>query len=118
MINSTIKKKSNVINKLSLFLFAGILLTLQLNSFAQGQEAQIKKILMERIPQFPKIEEITRSPMSGLYEIRVDGDEIYYSDADANFLIQGQLIDTRTRKNITEERIEKLTAIDFQTLPF
>lgn len=90
----------------------------QLPVCAQGQESQIKKNLMERIPQFPKIEEISRSPMNGLYEIRVEGDEIYYSDAEANFLIQGNLIDTKTRKNITEERIDKLTAIDFNALPF
>ena len=91
---------------------------LQFHLHAIGQESQIKKNLMERIPQFPKIEEITRSPMNGLYEIRVEGDEIYYSDAEANFLIQGNLIDTKTRKNITEERIDKLTAIDFNALPF
>jgi thiol:disulfide interchange protein DsbC len=90
----------------------------QLPTAASAQESQIKKILMERIPQFPKIEEVTRSPMNGLYEIRVEGDEIYYSDAEANFLIQGNLIDTKTRKNITEERIDKLTAIDFNSLPF
>lgn len=85
---------------------------------AQGQEAQIRKNLMERIPQFPKIEEVTRAPMTGLFEVRVEGDEIYYSDAEGNFLIQGSLIDTKTRRNITEERVDKLTAVDFQGLPF
>jgi thiol:disulfide interchange protein DsbC len=118
MLNSLFKNKSISIHFFGLCLIACLAATYQINSGAQGQEANIKKILAERIPQFPKIEEITRSPMNGLYEIRVDGDEIYYSDADANFLIQGNLIDTRTRKNITEERIEKLTAIDFQALPF
>jgi thiol:disulfide interchange protein DsbC len=99
-------------------LVALFLALLQIPTAASAQESQIKKILMERIPQFPKIEEVTRSPMNGLYEIRVEGDEIYYSDAEANFLIQGNLIDTKTRKNITEERIDKLTAIDFNSLPF
>jgi thiol:disulfide interchange protein DsbC len=84
---------------------------------AQGQEALIRKNLTERIPQLPKIDEISRSPMAGLYEVRVDGTEIYYTDAEANFLIQGQLIDTRSRRNLTEERVEKLSAIDFSTLP-
>ena len=84
---------------------------------AQGQEALIRKNLAERIPQLPKIDEVSRTPMAGLYEVRVDGTEIYYTDADANFLIQGQLIDTRSRRNITEERVEKLSAIDFSALP-
>ena len=84
---------------------------------AQGQEVLIRKNLQERIPQFPKIDEITKAAMPGLYEIRVDGTDIYYTDAEGNFLIQGQLIDTRSRRNLTEERIDKLTAIDFQSLP-
>ena len=92
-------------------------LACSLTALAQGQEALIRKNLQERIPQFPKIDEITKAPMPGLYEIRVDGTEIYYTDAEGNFLIQGQLIDTRSRRNLTEERIEKLTAIDFQSLP-
>jgi thiol:disulfide interchange protein DsbC len=84
---------------------------------AQGQEALIRKNLTERIPQLPKIEEVSRTPMPGLYEVRVEGAEIYYADAEGNFLLQGQLIDTRNRRNITEERVEKLTAIDFAALP-
>ena len=87
------------------------------SALAQGQEALIRKNLAERIPQLPKIDEVTRTPMAGLYEVRVDGTEIYYTDAEANFLIQGQLIDTRSRRNITEERVEKLSAIDFAALP-
>ena len=85
--------------------------------FAQGQEATIRKNLSERIPQMPKIEEITRAPMAGLYEVRLSTNEIYYSDAEGNFLIQGSLIDTKSRRNLTEEREAKLSAIDFASLP-
>jgi len=88
------------------------------NAFGQGQEATIRKNLSERIPQIPRIEEITRSPMAGLYEIRLSTNEIYYSDAEGNFLIQGSLIDTKSKRNLTEEREAKLSAIDFGTLPF
>lgn len=98
-------------------LFSLLCLGMALGALAQGQEAQIRKNLQERIPQFPKIDEITKAPMPGLYEVRVDGTDIYYTDAEANFLIQGQLIDTRSRRNLTEERIDKLTAIDFSSLP-
>ncbi len=86
-------------------------------SWAQGQEATIRKNLSERIPQLPKIEEVSRTPMAGLYEVRLNGNEIYYSDADGNFLIQGNLIDTKSRRNLTEEREAKLGAIDFASLP-
>jgi thiol:disulfide interchange protein DsbC len=88
------------------------------NTSAQGHEATIRKNLSERIPQIPRIEEITRSPMAGLYEIRLSTNEIYYSDAEGNFLIQGSLIDTKSKRNLTEEREAKLSAIDFSGLPF
>ena len=88
------------------------------NTWAQGQEATIRKNLSERIPQIPRIEEITRSPMAGLFEIRLSTNEIYYSDAEGNFLIQGSLIDTKSKRNLTEEREAKLSAIDFAGLPF
>ena len=84
---------------------------------AIAQEAVIRKNLLERIPQLQKIDEVTKSPMAGLFEIRVNGTEIYYTDAEGNYLVQGNLIDTKQRRNLTEERIEKLTAISFSDLP-
>lgn len=41
---------------------------------------------------------------------------IFYTDAEGNYLLHGNLLDTKARKNLTEERIEKLTAIDFKEL--
>jgi thiol:disulfide interchange protein DsbC len=92
----------------------GLLLS---TAWAQGQEATIRKNLSERIPQIPKIEEVSRTPMAGLFEVHLSTNEIYYSDAEGNFLIQGNLIDTKNRRNLTEEREAKLGAIDFNTLP-
>ena len=83
---------------------------------AQAQEAAIRKNLAERLPQLGKIDEINKTPMSSLFEVRV-GTELFYTDADGNFLIHGQLIDTKQQRNLTEERMEKLMAIDFSALP-
>lgn len=83
-----------------------------------AQDAVIRKTLTERIPQLQKIDEINKTPIPGIFEIRVNGTEIYYTDAQANYLIQGSLIDTKQHRNLTEERIDKLTAIDFNALPF
>ena len=95
----------------------GLLLGATQLVFAQGQEATLRKNLSERIPQMPKIEEVSRTPMNGLFEVRLSTNEIYYSDAEGNFLIQGNLIDTKSRRNLTEEREAKLNAIDFASLP-
>ena len=84
---------------------------------ASAQEATIRKNIAARVPQLQKIDEVSKTPMAGLYEVRVNGTDIFYTDAEANFIIQGQLFDTRQRRNLTEERIDKLTAIAFDSLP-
>ncbi len=90
--------------------------TLALSFGAHAQEAEIRKALGQRIPQFGKIDEIVATPMKGLYEVRV-GTDVFYTDAKGNYIIQGELIDTQARRNLTEDRINKLTAIDFSALP-
>ncbi len=82
------------------------------------QDAAVRKALAERLPNLPKIDEISRSAMPGLLEVRINGFDIVYTDNEGNFLIQGNLIDTKARRNLTEERIEKLTSVDFDALPF
>jgi thiol:disulfide interchange protein DsbC len=79
-------------------------------------EAEIRKNLGDRLADLGKIDEVSKTPMAGLYEVRV-GSDVYYTDESGNFFIDGQLLDTRTRTNLTEERINKLTAIDVATLP-
>ncbi len=80
-------------------------------------DAAIRKNLAERIPKLPKIDEITKSPIDGLYEVRFGGTEIIYSDAQGHFLVQGSMTETKTMKDLTEERIDKLTAVAFSALP-
>ena len=84
---------------------------------AFAQEATIRKNLAERLPKLPPIEEISKTPMEGLYEVRVNQSEIFYTDAQGNFLIQGNLIDVRAQEDLTEKRQAKLTEIDFKDLP-
>ena len=87
------------------------------STFSLAQDANLKKILSERLPSLPKIEEISKTPMPGVFEIRVQGNEIFYADAKGDFLIQGALIDTKQKRNLTEERTDKLSAVPFDSLP-
>ena len=96
---------------LVVLLAAGVLAGL-----AQADEAAIRKAIPERLPQLGKIDEVNKTPMPGLFEVRV-GTNLYYSDSEGNFLVLGQLIDTRQQRNLTEERQDKLLAIDFSALP-
>ena len=81
-----------------------------------ADEATIRKNLAERLPNFPKIDEVVKTPIPGLFEVRL-GTDIVYSDETGNHLIQGQIIDTRSKVDLTQARIDKLTAIDFASLP-
>lgn len=98
-------------------LAAATLLALAAAAPVLAQEAVLRKNLAERIPSLPKIDEISKSPIPGLYEVRI-GHDLYYADEKGDHLIvQGSIIDTRTRANLTEARIDKLTAVEWDALP-
>ena len=80
------------------------------------EAAAIRKGLNERLSGVPKIDEVNRSPVQGLFEVRI-GNEVFYTDADASYLVRGEIIDLKTKRNLTEERMTKLSAIDFASLP-
>ncbi len=101
------------------FLIAtGTLAVLMTGLGATAQEATIRKNLVERLPQLPKIDEIKPSAMPGLFEVRFNESEIMYTDAQGNFLLQGSLFDVKQKRDLTQERIDKLTAVEFDALPF
>lgn len=85
-------------------------------TFAVADEASVKKAVEAAYPKF-KVEKVTKTPYAGLYEVFMGG-QIIYTDEKLSFLIaEGRLVDTKTKKDITGERLEELTKIDFSTLP-
>jgi thiol:disulfide interchange protein DsbC len=95
---------------------AALLLALGVTAAVHANDAVIRKNLAERLPLLGKIDEINKTPMPGIFEVRV-GSELLYSDAEGNYIFQGSLIDAKRQRNLTEERQEKLLAIDFSQLP-
>ena len=85
---------------------------------AMAQEELIRKNMAERLPLLKGIEEVSKTGIPGVYELRVNGSEIYYTDAQANYLIEGNIIDLKAKRNLTEDRVAKLTAVKFNDLPF
>jgi len=83
---------------------------------AVADDNAIRKNIAERFPDWPKIDEISKTPIPGLYEIRL-GTEVFYSDEQGNHIVEGAIVETKTRTNLTEARVNKLTAIDFAALP-
>lgn len=85
---------------------------------AFADEATIRRSLAERLPDLPRIDEIAQSPVPGLYEVRYNGTEILYSSENGDFVfVNGSLVETHTRQNLTEARSQTFMVSDFDKLP-
>lgn len=85
-------------------------------SAAQAGEADILNTLQQRLPQLGTIKQVNKSAVPGLFEV-VTEDHLFYTDEQAQFLIDGAIYDLKNMRNITEERARKLYAINFDSLP-
>ena len=83
---------------------------------AQADEAEVRKAMEAKLGA--KVESVTKSGYLGLYEVYMEGSIFYTDEKMTAFIAGGQLIDAKTMKNTTEERMRKLTAIKFTDLPF
>jgi thiol:disulfide interchange protein DsbC len=82
---------------------------------AIADEADIKKTMEAKLGT--KVESVTKSGYMGLYEVYADGQLLYTDEKMTTIIVGGQLIDAKTMKNVTDERMKKLTAIKFSELP-
>lgn len=84
-----------------------------------ADEAKIRKALEPKLGG-AKIEGIQPAPVAGLWEVRLRterGLRIIYTDASGAHVIDGNIHEVRTNRDLTEERLRKLNAIKFETLP-
>jgi thiol:disulfide interchange protein DsbC len=96
-------------------LFAALL---ALGSRVLADEAEIRRALEPRLGV--KIDGIQPGPVPGLFEVRFrtpDGVQVVYADATGTYVIQGKIFDLRSDRDLTEERLRKLNAIKFESLP-
>ncbi len=84
-------------------------------SLAVADEADIKKAMEARLGT--KVESVSKSGYLGLYEVYADGAIFYTDDKVSAIVVGGQMIDAKSMKNVTDERMKKLTAIRFSDLP-
>jgi len=59
---------------------------------------------------------VTKTPYAGLYEV-VLGDRLFYADEKGEHFFMGSIFNTKTQQNLTEERMQKLTGVKFDSLP-
>jgi thiol:disulfide interchange protein DsbC len=95
-------------------IFLSLALAVALVLPARADEANVKKEIEARLGG--KVTSVTKTDYLGLYEVYADGN-IFYTDENISAILAGSLIDGKTMKNVTAERMQKLSAIDFSTLP-
>jgi thiol:disulfide interchange protein DsbC len=86
---------------------------------AAANEALIRQVMESKLAG-GKVEGVQPTAVPGLFEVRFRtdrGPQIVYTDATATHIIVGRIYETKTDRNITEERMQKLLAIKFETLP-
>lgn len=92
-----------------------LVLSLVATSSCAGDLNQVKKNFIQRFPNAP-VHSVFKSPVPGIYGVAV-GRRIYYTDADVHYVFDGDLIDARTRENLTASRLHRLLRVDFAKLP-
>ncbi|WP_153129750.1 DsbC family protein [Dechloromonas hortensis] len=80
-----------------------------------ADEAEIRKGMEAKLGA--KVESVAKSGYLGLYEVYADGNIFYTDEKMSAIMVGAQLIDAKTMKNVTDERMKKLTAIKFGDLP-
>ena len=108
-------------NKAILVVIAALLFS----PLARANEAAIRSAIEPKL-NIGKIEGIQPSPIPGLFEVRIrteGGVDILYTDATGTHVIQaggrdaGHILDIKNGRDLTEERLRKLNAIKFESLP-
>lgn len=89
---------------------------LPFSGFANAQaEQQIKTELQKKLGATVKVRSVSAAAVPGLYEVLV-GNEVFYTDTSGKYLIQGEIIELATGKNITEQRQADLNRIKWAEL--
>jgi thiol:disulfide interchange protein DsbC len=88
---------------------------------AAADEGAMRRLIQSHLGDEARIETIARVPASSLYEVTVrgpNGPQLFYVDERVRVIVVGQVLDGRSGLNLTEERLRRLNAIDWASLPF
>jgi len=87
---------------------------------AAADEALIRRVVESKLGG-AKVEGVQPTPLPGIYEVRFRSGEnvqIVYTNTDATHIIIGRLVDAKTDRDLTDERLRKFSAINMDTLPY
>lgn len=78
-------------------------------------ETRIQQRLQNALGVNVQKSDIVKTPYLGLYEVRV-GNNLVYTDKQAQYLFLGEIMNLETRENYTEEKLKKMVS-SFSDLP-
>lgn len=81
-----------------------------------ADEMAVKAAVVKKFPDI-KLDSLQKTQYPGLYEAVMEGSQVFYTDKNASYILVGNLIDAKTQRNVTEERIRDLLRVKFDTLP-
>ena len=64
-----------------------------------------------------KVDDVRRTPMPGVWEVRLGTDLIYVDEKGQYGFVDGAMIELKTGRNLTRERTDELLSINFKDLP-
>ena len=102
------------------FLLAASALMLQ-PAMVRAQSAETAQRIRSAVETFSggrlKVDEVRRTPLPGIFEVRIQSEVLYVDERGQYLFYSGDLIDMRSQRNLTRERVEELLTIDFRELP-
>jgi len=89
-----------------------------LHAMAAGEPGtdRIKETLQKALGGRAEVRAVTKTPVPGLFEVNIGG-QVVYTDASGRYVLNGELVDTKTGTNLTEERMAELNRIKWADLP-
>lgn len=90
-----------------------------ITSTAQAGDGEIRKSIESGFPG-TKVTGIARAPIKGLFEVTTEGPQgplVIYADDLGDHLLVGDLLNVKSKRNLTRERMDKLTEVKWETLP-
>ncbi len=95
---------------LLLFIFS-LLMTFTVSAEVDNAE-KLKQALSKSMPNV-KVTRISATPVDGMYEVIV-GSQVVYMSVDARYMIEGDLFDLKTKRNVSEDAksVIRLAVID------
>ncbi|MBV8656855.1 MAG: DsbC family protein [Burkholderiales bacterium] len=99
-------------------LVAGLALSMAacVNAASEPDLKAVKAEIQKKLPQ-RTVDSVRTTPVKGIYEVVMKPHQIVYTDAHADYMFVGDLVDLKNRVSLTELRQSELMRTDFSTLP-